>query len=48
VVYAQNTMAGGGGGGLGRIRINTSSGSYAQAPTAVFTGVLTSGQVLSR
>jgi hypothetical protein len=40
--------AGGGGGGLGRIRINTPTGTYNKANTAIEAGALTTGTLATR
>jgi hypothetical protein len=41
-------LAGGGGGGLGFIRINTATGTYTKANTAIESGVLTTGTIGTR
>jgi hypothetical protein len=38
---------GGGGGGLGRIRVNTLDGNFSPAPSAIITGSITNGVMLS-
>jgi hypothetical protein len=45
-----NTLmtSGGGGGGLGRIRINTASGAYTKASTAIEAGALSTGILTTR
>jgi hypothetical protein len=42
------TATGGGGGGLGRIRINTASGTYSKASSVIESGVTTAGTIETR
>jgi hypothetical protein len=42
------TASGGGGGGLGRVRINTASGSYTKSSSSIEQGSLTSGTISTR